>query len=90
MAIAPKASTLASLILLPVLSYTIVLQLVKMTVMSAKWSRIAASQRLDRSSQAVSVVGQKTYIFGGELVPREPVDNKVDVVEISDESGKEL
>ncbi|KAJ3534987.1 hypothetical protein NM208_g7319 [Fusarium decemcellulare] len=48
----------------------------------ASWARIAASVRLYRSSQAVSLVGQKVYIFGGELVPREPVDNRIDVVNI--------
>jgi hypothetical protein len=46
------------------------------------WSRITSSKRLYRSSQAVSTVDQKTYIFGGELLPREPVDNRVDVVRL--------
>ncbi|OAA35462.1 Kelch repeat protein [Beauveria brongniartii RCEF 3172] len=50
---------------------------------TAKWSRLVATQRLYRSSQTVTVVGQKAYIFGGELVPRQPVDNKFDIVEIS-------
>ncbi|KAJ4184066.1 Hypothetical protein NCS54_01467200 [Fusarium falciforme] len=49
---------------------------------SATWTRIASSVRLYRSSQAVSVVGQKVYIFGGELVPRQPVDNSIDVVKL--------
>ncbi|KAM5353422.1 hypothetical protein ACJ41O_000072 [Fusarium nematophilum] len=48
----------------------------------ANWTRIASSVRLYRSSQALSVVGQRAYIFGGELVPREPVDNRVDVVKL--------
>ncbi|KAI7764232.1 hypothetical protein LZL87_012641 [Fusarium oxysporum] len=48
----------------------------------AIWSRITSSKRLYRSSQAVSSVGQKVYIFGGELLPREPVDNRVDVVSL--------
>ncbi|KAM0548452.1 hypothetical protein ACHAPJ_009938 [Fusarium lateritium] len=50
------------------------------TLPRANWSRITSSKRLYRSSQAVSAIGQKVYIFGGELVPREPVDNRVDVV----------
>ncbi|KAF4996934.1 hypothetical protein FDECE_12257 [Fusarium decemcellulare] len=54
----------------------------------ASWARIAASVRLYRSSQAVSVVGQKVYIFGGELVPREPVDNRIDVVNIGQDQGE--
>ncbi|KAF4956369.1 hypothetical protein FGADI_3946 [Fusarium gaditjirri] len=49
---------------------------------SATWSRITSSKRLYRSSQAVSSVGQKVYIFGGELLPREPVDNRVDVISL--------
>ncbi|RSL62963.1 hypothetical protein CEP53_004571 [Fusarium sp. AF-6] len=49
---------------------------------SVTWTRIASSVRLYRSSQAVSVVGEKMYIFGGELVPRQPVDNKIDVVKV--------
>lgn len=52
------------------------------------WTRIASSVRLYRSSQAVSVVGEKMYIFGGELVPRQPVDNKIDVVKVGGEPGK--
>jgi hypothetical protein len=48
----------------------------------ATWTRITSSKRLYRSSQAVSTVGQKVYIFGGELLPREPVDNRVDVVSL--------
>ncbi|ENH71733.1 Nitrile-specifier protein 5 [Fusarium oxysporum f. sp. cubense race 1] len=48
----------------------------------ATWTRITSSKRLYRSSQAVSSVGQKVYIFGGELLPREPVDNRVDVASL--------
>lgn len=54
-----------------------------MAIISAKWSRIISNLRLYRSSQAVSVIGQNAYIFGGELVPRQPIDSKVDVVGIS-------
>ncbi|KAF5563809.1 kelch repeat-containing protein [Fusarium phyllophilum] len=36
----------------------------------ATWSRITSSKRLYRSSQAVSTVDQKIYIFGGELLPQ--------------------
>ncbi|OAA54625.1 Kelch repeat protein [Cordyceps fumosorosea ARSEF 2679] len=49
---------------------------------TAKWFRLISTQRLYRSSQTTTVVGQKAYIFGGELIPRQPVDNKFDVVEI--------
>lgn len=59
-------------------------------MLTPKWSRLIATQRLYRSSQTVTVVGQQAYIFGGELVPRQPVDNKLDIIEISNESGKKL
>lgn len=51
-----------------------------MAITQATWSHIVSSQRLCRSSQAVSVVGQETYVFGGELKPRQPVDSQMDVV----------
>lgn len=56
----------------------------------AKWTRIVSSVRLYRSSQALSVVGQRAFIFGGELVPREPVDNRVDVVNLGADQGKPI
>ncbi|RNJ58804.1 hypothetical protein D7B24_004169 [Verticillium nonalfalfae] len=59
-----------------------------MAFLSAKWLRIASSQRLCRSSQAVSVVDQKTYVFGGELVPRKPIDNQIDTVDVENEKGR--
>ena len=34
------------------------------------------------------MVGEKMYIFGGELVPRQPVDNKIDVVKVGGELGR--
>lgn len=61
-----------------------------MAALSPKWSRVVASQRLYRSSQALSVVDQKAYIFGGELQPREPIDNKVDVVELFNDEGEKV
>ncbi|KAF9772135.1 hypothetical protein IL306_010193 [Fusarium sp. DS 682] len=54
------------------------------TLPQASLFRITSSKRLYRSSQAVSTIGQSAYIFGGELVPREPVDNRVDVVNLGD------
>ncbi len=59
-------------------------------MLTPKWSRLIATQRLYRSSQTVTVVGQQAYILGGELVPRQPVDNRLDIIEISNESGKKL
>ncbi|KAF1955272.1 galactose oxidase [Byssothecium circinans] len=47
------------------------------------WTRLLASERLRRSSQVLSVLGNTAYIFGGEVQPREPIDNQVDVVSLS-------
>ncbi|KAK0386724.1 hypothetical protein NLU13_6559 [Sarocladium strictum] len=53
-----------------------------MAITSAQWTRLASTARLQRSSHAVSVVGSQVLIFGGELLPRQPVDNKIDVVAV--------
>lgn len=37
-----------------------------------------------RSSHAIAVVGKKAYVFGGELTPRVPVDNKLHVFDLDD------
>lgn len=58
-----------------------------MAKLSATWVRLAANDRLRRSSQAVSVIGEQAFVFGGELLPREPVDNQLDVVELQSEKG---
>lgn len=53
-----------------------------MASISASWTKVAESDRLRRSSQIMSVVDSRAYIFGGELVPRQPVDNQFDVVDL--------
>jgi hypothetical protein len=50
--------------------------------LSATWTRLVSSTRLQRSSQTLSVAQGKAWIFGGEVLPREPVDNQIDVVEL--------
>lgn len=39
-----------------------------------------------RSSHAIAIVGQKVYAFGGEFTPRVPVDNKVYVFDLNEQS----
>ncbi|KAI6781572.1 Kelch repeat protein [Emericellopsis cladophorae] len=51
-----------------------------MAITNAQWTQLASADRLRRSSQAVSVVGPKIYVFGGELAPRKPVDNLFDIL----------
>lgn len=49
---------------------------------SATWTQLVSSTRLQRSSQTLSIAQGKAWIFGGEVLPREPVDNQIDVVEL--------
>ena len=50
----------------------------------AKWTKLASTARLQRSSQSLSVVGSQVLIFGGELLPRQPVDNKIDSIPLGE------
>lgn len=52
----------------------------------ASCHKLLEAEVLRRSSQVVSVVGDRAYIFGGELQPREPRDN--DVYSVSLNTGK--
>jgi len=51
--------------------------------LSAKWTRLVSNARLQRSSQSICLIDSQAWIFGGELEPRVPVDNKLDVVELN-------
>lgn len=48
----------------------------------AKCHKILDDEILRRSSQIVLVVGDRAYIFGGELQPREPRDNDIHAVSL--------
>ncbi|PSN72631.1 galactose oxidase [Corynespora cassiicola Philippines] len=50
--------------------------------LNGTWTRLLASERLRRSSQVLSVIDQKAYIFGGEILPRQPVDSQLDVISV--------
>ena len=49
----------------------------------ARSHKLFEAEILRRSSQVVSVVGDRAYFFGGELQPREPLDNDVHVVSLN-------
>jgi hypothetical protein len=49
------------------------------TPLKAKWQRIDFPP-LPRSSHSLSVVAGRAYIFGGEINPREPIDNDMHIV----------
>ena len=62
-------------------------RLLAMANLSARWTRLASSERLGRSSQSLSVLGSQAWVFGGEVLPRQPVDNRLDVIELGSGQG---
>lgn len=55
------------------------------SIISARWTKLAATSRLCRSSHILSADASKIFIFGGELLPRQPVDNHVDQIDVDAE-----
>ncbi|KAJ5667891.1 uncharacterized protein N7477_006461 [Penicillium maclennaniae] len=53
----------------------------------SKCHKLLECEILRRSSQIISVVGDRAYIFGGELRPREPRDNDVHAVLLSNNAS---
>ena len=53
------------------------------STLNGTWTRLSSHERLRRSSQVVSVIDQKVCIFGGEVKPREPIDDKVDIFSLT-------
>lgn len=51
-----------------------------MTKLSAQWTKLHEAEILQRSSQILSIINNKAYIFGGELRPREPRDNDLHIL----------
>lgn len=49
------------------------------STLKGRWTRLLDDERLRRSSQVLSVVDEAVCIFGGEVQPRQPVDDKIDV-----------
>lgn len=47
--------------------------------LKAKFQRVPTSNHLLRSSHSLSIIKGRGYIFGGEIHPREPVDNAMHV-----------
>jgi hypothetical protein len=55
-----------------------------MKAISGTWKKIIDKDVLRRSSQVISAIGNQIFVYGGELKPREPVDNDIHVLEVSD------
>lgn len=54
--------------------------------MTGTWERIYVPE-IPRSSHTINIVSSTAYIFGGEINPREPVDNDMHVVRLPYSSG---
>ncbi len=52
-------------------------------MVQGQWKRVLDAEDIKRSSHAISVAGDRAYIFGGELRPREPVDRDIHVVKLN-------
>lgn len=50
------------------------------TSLSASWKKVAGDDVLKRSSHAVAAIDGHVYVFGGELVARQPRDGDVHAV----------
>lgn len=55
------------------------------SIVSARWTKLVATPRLCRSSHILSADASRIFIFGGELLPRQPVDNHLDQIDIDAE-----
>ncbi|KAF2111980.1 hypothetical protein BDV96DRAFT_649344 [Lophiotrema nucula] len=56
--------------------------------LTASWTRLLATERLRRSSQVLNVIDKAVYVFGGEVQPRQPVDNQVDSFSLAPDALK--
>ena len=50
--------------------------------LKGNWARLHSTERLRRSSHVVSVIDKTVYIFGGEVQPRQPIDDQIDVLSL--------
>ncbi|KAF2820404.1 galactose oxidase [Ophiobolus disseminans] len=55
-------------------------------MLRGSWKRLLNEDRLKRSSQVLSVINQTVCIFGGEVQPRQPVDDKVDLFSLTSDA----
>ncbi len=54
-----------------------------MTAITATWRKIASSEILRRSSHVIWTTSDFVFVFGGELLPRQPRDNHVHVAKLN-------
>lgn len=58
-----------------------------MMKLKATWTQLTQNARLQRSSQCLSVLGSHAFLFGGEVIPRQPVDNRLDTISLGTSKG---
>jgi N-acetylneuraminic acid mutarotase len=51
--------------------------------LKASWKKVAESDVLKRSSHAVAAIDGQVYVFGGEVVARQPRDGDVHAVAVA-------
>lgn len=54
-----------------------------MATVTGKWTLVHKTQSLQRSSKTLSTLNNRALIFGGELIPRQPRDNDVYILNLS-------
>lgn len=57
--------------------------------LKARWTRIPLTNTLPRSSHSLSVIKGVAYVFGGEIRPREPVDNDIHCISLPSSGNTE-
>jgi hypothetical protein len=53
-----------------------------MATIKGQWTLVQKDRSLQRSSQTLSAVFNEVYIFGGEVVPREPRDDTIYILDL--------
>ncbi|KAF1943491.1 galactose oxidase [Clathrospora elynae] len=56
------------------------------STLKGSWTCLLDDERLRRSSHVLSVIDQTVCIFGGEVKPREPIDDQVDVFSLKSDA----
>jgi hypothetical protein len=49
------------------------------STLKGSWTRLLSDERLRRSSQVLSVIENTVCVYGGEVKPREPIDDQIDM-----------
>ena len=51
--------------------------------LNGTWTRLLSEERLRRSSHVLSIVNNTAYIFSGEVQPRQPIDDQLDILPLA-------